>query len=132
MRFVLFVEGQTEQRAVTSFLKRWLDPRLTSPIAIKVIRYAGLGDLLKDVAKGTKTVLNDPRDGREVIAVISLLDFYGSSFSYPKDIESTDSCCKWAKQYIESLSVTKISATSSPYMNLKHGYLVSPKSSPQI
>lgn len=27
MKFVLFVEGHTEQKAVPALLKRWIDPR---------------------------------------------------------------------------------------------------------
>jgi hypothetical protein len=29
MKFVLFVEGYTEKKALPEFLKRWLDPRLS-------------------------------------------------------------------------------------------------------
>ena len=35
MKFVLFVEGYTEDKALPKFLKRWLDPRLGKPVGIK-------------------------------------------------------------------------------------------------
>ena len=41
MRFILFVEGYTEDKALPAFLKRWLDARLTSPVGIKVVRFEG-------------------------------------------------------------------------------------------
>lgn len=45
MKFVLFVEGHTEQKAVPSFLKRWLDPRLRQPVGIRTVRFDGWGEL---------------------------------------------------------------------------------------
>ncbi len=41
MKFVLFVEGHTEKAAVGPFLKRWLDPQLSSPVGIKTVRFEG-------------------------------------------------------------------------------------------
>lgn len=31
MMFVLFVEGHTEDKALPRFLKKWLDPQLSTP-----------------------------------------------------------------------------------------------------
>lgn len=103
MKFVLFVEGYTERKAIGAFLKRWLDPRLQQSVGITTVRFNGYGDLLRDVANRTKTMLNDPRDGKNIIAVVSLLDFYGPSFPYPRGVDGTDKQCRWAKEYIESL-----------------------------
>lgn len=50
MKFVLFVEGHTEQKAVPSFLKRWLDPKLQQAVGIKSVRFDGWPELVKDVA----------------------------------------------------------------------------------
>ena len=102
MKFVLFVEGHTERKAIGAFLKRWLDPQLQSPVGIATVRYNGYGDLLRDVAKRAKTMLNDPRDGRDIIAVVSLLDYYGPSFPYPRGVDGTDERCRWAKAHLES------------------------------
>ena len=35
MKFILFVEGRTEHKAIPSFLKRWLDPQLSKPVGVK-------------------------------------------------------------------------------------------------
>jgi len=35
MKFILFVEGRTEDKALPAFLKKWLDPRLESPVGIR-------------------------------------------------------------------------------------------------
>ena len=45
MKFILFVEGHTESKAVPSFLKRWLDPRLSKPIGIQSVRFDGWAEL---------------------------------------------------------------------------------------
>ena len=103
MKFVLFVEGHAERKAIGAFLKRWLDPQLQSPVGISTVRFSGYGELLRDVAKRAKTVLNDPRGGSDVIAVVSLLDFYGPTFSYPRGVDGVQERCQWAKQHIEGL-----------------------------
>ena len=101
MKFFIFVEGHAERMAIRDFLARWLNPQLHQPVAITPIKFKGSGDLQKDVAKRAKLILNDPRDGADVLAVISLLDFYGAKFSYPKGIDSVEDKCRWAKQDIE-------------------------------
>ena len=103
MKFVLLVEGQTESKVIPQFLKRWIEPKLscTEKVRIEPIRFAGSGELLRDVAKRTRTILNDPRSGRDVIAVVSLLDFYGSTIQYPKGKDNIDDRCQWAKRDVE-------------------------------
>jgi hypothetical protein len=101
MKFVLLVEGHTEHRAIAEFIKRWLDPQLSRPVGVTPIRFQGYGDLMRDVANRTKMILNDPQAGQEVIAVISLLDFYGPTFSFPKGVAGTAARCAWAKNDIE-------------------------------
>ncbi len=41
MRFILFVEGYTENKALPQFLKKWLDPKLSNPVGIKTVRFEG-------------------------------------------------------------------------------------------
>ena len=102
MKFVLLVEGRAEHKAIAPFLKRWLDPQLAEPVGITTVRFSGFGELLRDVAKQTKAWLNEPRHATEIIAVISLLDFYGPIFPFPKDISNTTERCVWAKLHIEN------------------------------
>jgi hypothetical protein len=98
--FVLFVEGYTERRAIAEFLKRWLDPQLHHPVRIAPVRFSGYGELLRDVATRARTTLT-AQNADDIIAVISLIDFYGPTFSFPKNTESTSEKCAWAKQEIE-------------------------------
>ncbi len=73
MKFVLFVEGHTEQKALPDFLRRWLDPKLNQRIGIQVVRFEGWSQLLKD--SPIKAGMYMKR--QDVIAVIALLDLYG-------------------------------------------------------
>ena len=47
MKFILFVEGHTEDKALPAFLKRWLDPRLESPVGIQTVRFDGWPELFE-------------------------------------------------------------------------------------
>ena len=44
MKFILFVEEHTEDKALPAFLKRWLDRRLESPVGIQTVRFSGWPD----------------------------------------------------------------------------------------
>ena len=48
MKFVLFVEGYTEDKALPQFLKRWLDSKLPKAVGIKTVRFEGWSELVKD------------------------------------------------------------------------------------
>lgn len=99
MKFVLFVEGYTENKALPQFLKKWLDPKLPNPIGIKTVRFDGWAELIKDAPLKAKMHLNGC-DRSEIIAVISLLDLYGPTF-YPEHIKASGERYVWAKKYIE-------------------------------
>lgn len=99
MKFVLFVEGHTEQKAVPSFLKRWLDPRLGQPVGIKPVRFEGWPELVEDVERKARFYLEGPASG-DVIAVVSLLDLYGPTI-YPAHLQSAGQRDQWGKQHLE-------------------------------
>ncbi len=99
MRFILFVEGYTEHKVLPHFFKRWLDPKLSSPVGIKCVRFEGWAELLKDAPLKAKLYLNGP-DKNEIIAVISLLDLYGPTI-YPPKLKDADERYNWAKKDIE-------------------------------
>jgi len=99
MKFVLFVEGETEQRVLPKFLKRWLDPRLSGNVGIQPVLFVGWSDLVKNLVKRTYAHLNGPAAG-EIIAVISLLDLYGPDF-YPGNKTTADQRYAWAKAELE-------------------------------
>lgn len=99
MKFIIFVEGYTENKALPQFLKKWLDPKLTNPVGIKTVRFEGWAQMVKDVPLKAKMHLNGPQKD-EIIAVISLLDLYGPTF-YPGNLTQYDDRYNWGKQYIE-------------------------------
>jgi hypothetical protein len=98
MRFVLFVEGDTE-RALPSFLKRWLDPRLPQRVRITPVCFTGWAELRREVRKRAHLYLNGPQ-AVEIIAVISIFDLYGPTF-YPPHLASAGERYDWAKREIE-------------------------------
>ncbi len=100
MKFVLFVEGFTERKALPEFLKRWLDPRLSEPVTIKIVQFKGCGEYYKDISKKAIAHLNGP-GCEKIIAAIGLLDLYGPSF-YPANKTSADERYNWAKNNIET------------------------------
>jgi Domain of unknown function (DUF4276) len=99
MKFVLFVEGHTEDKALPQFLKKWLDQRLPKPVGIKAVRFEGWAQLYKDAATKAKMHLNGPGKD-DLLAVISLLDLYGPTI-YPADKVQAQARHDWAKQHIE-------------------------------
>lgn len=99
MKFVLFVEGKTEQKAVPAFLKRWLDPRLNKPVGIKPVKFDGWAELIKDVPVKAAMYAGNP----DVIAVVSLLDLYGPTI-FPDDILTVADRLMWGRQHVERLA----------------------------
>jgi uncharacterized protein DUF4276 len=100
LKFILFVERHTEKKGIAGFLKRYLDPRLGQRVGMKVIRFDGWSDLIKDLPELAKLHLDDPDHRDETIGLIALLDLYGPTF-YPGHARSPDQRCKWAKQHFE-------------------------------
>jgi len=99
MKFILFVEGYTEDKSLPKFLKKWLDSRLKNPVGIKTVRFEGWHELVKDAPLKAKMYLNGPAK-EDIIAVISLLDLYGPTF-YPDKLTEYKERYDWAKKYIE-------------------------------
>ena len=75
MKFVIFVEGYTEKKAIAPFIKRWLDPRLNQRVGIHTVRFDEWSEMIKDMSNKTQRYLNGP-DRDETIAVVALLDLY--------------------------------------------------------
>lgn len=100
MKFVLFVEGHTEKKAVRLFLKRWLDLQLSAKVGIQTVRFAGWSGMIKDSPKKARMYLSGP-DADEVIGVIGLLDLCGPDI-YPSGKTTAKERLEWATQYIHS------------------------------
>lgn len=76
MKFLLFVEGQTEAEALPRFFRKWLDLRLPEPVSVQPIPFKGNGQYVKDIAQKVRSQMVS-KAGGEVIACIGLLDLYG-------------------------------------------------------
>jgi len=100
MKFVFFVEGHTEKKALPEFLKRWLDPRLSQRVGIQIVRFDGWSQYTDDVQTKARLHLNSPKRD-DIIAVIGLLDLYGPTF-YPGDRRTANERYEWAKQKFEA------------------------------
>jgi len=94
MKFVVFVEGHTEKKAIAPFMKRWLDPRLNQPVGIQTVRFDGWSEMVKDMSNKAQRYLNGPDRG-EIIAVVALLDLYGPTI-YPSHLETAEARYQWA------------------------------------
>lgn len=101
MKFVLFVEGHTEAKAIPGFLKRRLDPLLKEPVGIRPVRFEGWADYEKGIAKKVAFNLSG-RAGSDVIGAIGLLDLAGPTF-YPREITDAGDRRAWAKGHFEGL-----------------------------
>jgi len=99
VKFVFFVEGHTEKRALGDFIKRWLDAKLSQPVRIKTVRFDGWRDYVNHIER--KVALNlSGKAGADVIATVGLLDLYGPTF-YPSGVTAAAQRYTWAKQHIE-------------------------------
>ncbi len=76
MKFLLFVEGQTEAEALPRFFRKWLDLRLPEPVSVQPIPFRGSGHYVKDIAQKVRSQMAS-KAGGEVIACVGLLDLYG-------------------------------------------------------
>jgi len=101
MKFVLFVEGYTEKKVLSTFFKKWLDPRLTQPVGIKVVRSEGWTDYVRDIAKKVDLYLS-ATEGGDIIAAIGLIDLYGPTI-YPQSITAAAQRYSWARDYFSKL-----------------------------
>jgi hypothetical protein len=81
MRIVLFVEGQTEARALPGFLKRWLQQNGIPSIDIVPAKMNGCDDYLNTAARAVSFHARQS----DVIAVFGLLDIYRIPIGFPKD-----------------------------------------------
>ncbi len=99
MKFILFVEGETERKALPVFLQKWLEAGLSMRVGIDAVKFNGWQELVKGSPKKALMHLNGPKKG-DIIAVIALLDLYGPTF-YPNDKKTAKARYDWAKEDIE-------------------------------
>ena len=99
MKFILFVEGKTEDKSLPTFLKRWLDARLEHRVGIQTVKFKGWSELIKGAPTKARMYLNGPKQ-EEIIAIIGLLDLYGPTI-YPLEKKTAMERYLWAKSFIE-------------------------------
>ncbi len=99
MRFVLLVEGHAENVAAGEFLRRWLDPKLTTRVGVKVVNFKGNATLVRKIVAKAQDYLDGP-DAPEIIAVIGLLDLYGLDI-YPPKLTTAKERHDWAVKDIQ-------------------------------
>ena len=100
MKFILFVEGPTEAKALPAFFKRWLDPKLKQPVGIQAVHFDGSAELIAQAPSRAHKALN--ASSQDVIAVIALLDLSGLALSLPGGFTEAEEKATWAKQQMES------------------------------
>ncbi len=100
MNFILMVEGHTEEKGLREFLQRWLDQELSTKVGIKIVRFDGWSDLVRNAKAKAHWHLNNPQEKNSIIAVIALLDLYGPTF-YPSDKVTASERYGWAKGHME-------------------------------
>ncbi len=97
MKYILFVEGHTEKKALHSFFKRWLDKKINPHQELDVVEFEGGPHLIKESPNRARLYLEQS----EVMAVIALLDLYGLNISYPTGLTDAAGRYRWAKAYLE-------------------------------
>ena len=100
MKFLIFVEGQTEKHVLGQFFKRWLEERLDQPVKIDVVPFKGWAELKKDAPKKAMLHLNTPKNRNQLTIIISLMDFYGPEI-YPHSKFTVEEKSNWLKSEIE-------------------------------
>lgn len=105
-RFVIFVEGPTEAEVLPDFLGHWLNAagRLESKVGIKVVKFEGWAEMVKDLPRKVPLYLDTYPKSGEIIAVVALLDLFGLGLPYPKDCTTTTRKNAWSKEYLEKIA----------------------------
>lgn len=101
MKFMLFVEGHTEHKALGSFLKRWLDPRLSSPVGIASVNLKGNRGFAREIKSRVEFYLNHDKKGN-IVRAIGLLDLYKGA-SFPADKTTIQEKHNWGVRHFENL-----------------------------
>jgi hypothetical protein len=81
---------------LADFFKRWLDPKLERRVGLKVVKFGGWAELVKESPKKAKLYLKE----KNIIAVFALLDLYGPTL-YPDAERAVSERYKWAKSHLE-------------------------------
>jgi hypothetical protein len=100
LRFILFVEGDTEANSLGAFFQRWLNPRLSKRVGIGVVNLKG-NRFARDLPNKVRYYVGRDR-GNDVIALFGLLDLYKGA-PYPADVCGADERYDWGVRHYEEL-----------------------------
>lgn len=100
MKFVIFVEGDTEKDVLPSLLKRCLEPELKRNIGIQTVNFHGWANLWREAQKKAEFYLRGAGSSADIIAVCSILDLYGPDI-YPPHLTGAKERSFWAKAKLE-------------------------------
>ena len=100
MKFVIFVEGDTEKDVLPHLLKRCLEPELKKNIGIQPVNFHGWANLWREAPKKAEFYLQGAGASTDIIAVISILDLYGPDI-YPPHVIGAKEQDAWAKAKLE-------------------------------
>jgi hypothetical protein len=100
VKFVFFVEGDTEKDVLPVFLKRCLDPHLKQPVGIQTVNFHGWANLWRDLGQKAEFYLRGAGGSPDIVAVVSVLDLYGPDI-YPSHLKTSAERTKWAKSEIK-------------------------------
>ena len=100
MKFVLFVEGDTEKDVLPGLLKRCIDPELRQSVGIQPVNFHGWANLWRDAPQKAKFYLQGAAHATDIIAVISVMDLYGPTF-FPQECDTAKKRLAWAKSKME-------------------------------
>ena len=100
MKFILMVEGYTEKEGLSPLFRKWLNPRLSQPVRIKIDRSEGCDEFIRQAARKAKKHIGDPQNA-DLIGIIGLLDLYGPQKFYPPEKRIVHDRYRWGKQHFE-------------------------------
>jgi hypothetical protein len=99
LKFLLFVEGETEQKVLPNFFRRWLEPKLDKRPGFKTVQFHGWPEYDRDIKKKVALHLSGPGEA-DIIAAIGIIDLYGPSI-FPPSTVTSDERFQWGKKYFE-------------------------------
>jgi len=97
VKIILRVEGQTEQKALPQFFRRWLRGKVDPLPGVHLVNTKGCDNHLKECATKASLHLKKP----DVIAVFGLLDLYGPK-SIPPHCKTPQEKCDYLRERLEN------------------------------
>jgi hypothetical protein len=101
MKFIIFVEGDTEKDVLPGLLKRCIEPELKRNIGIQPVNFHGWANLWREARKKAEFYLHGAGYSTDIMAVFSILDLYGPDI-YPPHLSGAKDRYSWAKSKLQT------------------------------